>query len=339
MPPPGWRPRRIPRPLSRVGPERPFERLQRLHGEAVRGVHAHRGFGRVPRERRDGRVITGCVRARFFPPRIHSRVAFASANGVGEPPPRRFGSARNAPSLDFVQLDLLALLHEQLVAPEQEPLGEVGEAERPPAPDAKPRAHGERLHRPIAVARVFLYHAQLFGDDLLRVALVHRVHSHLGVVPLDSLDAHQVVPSADAPHPLRRVVVREEPTLARAPPAARHVFAQHVHPMHERHRGVRRPRAFQEGGRDNIDMLVVLELDGHLHAALRGGGRPQVADGGHRVRLSRSALARLLAPARAHWYEPHPKKFVNNFPKTVEAFVPMPVGLSWRFGSTPVTWW
>ena len=232
------------------------------------------------------------------------------------------------------------MLHEQLVAPEQESLGEGGEAERPPASDAEPRAHGERLHRPMAVARMFPYHAQLFGDDLLRVALVHGVHAHapLGVVPLDALDAHEVVPSADASYPFRGVVVREEPALTRAPPAARRVFAQHVHSMHERHRGVWRPRAFPERGHHHRNVLVVLELDGHLHAALRGGGRPQVADGGHRVRLSRSALARLLAPARAHWYEPHPKKFVNNFhQKPLKAFVPCQLVRVGRLGSTPVT--
>ena len=78
--------------------------------------------------------------------------------------PRRVCSARDAPPLDLVQLNFLSLLHEQLVAPEQEPLGESGETERPPAPNAKPRAHGERLHRPAGVARVSLYDAQLFGD-------------------------------------------------------------------------------------------------------------------------------------------------------------------------------
>ena len=207
------------------------------------------------------------------------RVAFAPRGGR-RTAPRRFGSARNAPSLDFVQLaSSCRRCTSEAVAPSRNLSARLA---RPSVHGRGGRRRARRLSpspRDRRRAGVSLRMAQLFGGDR-RVALVHRVApsgaaSFRVATPMPSSSTGA---AADALHPLRRVVVREEPTLAPTSTAARTRIRAARPPDGARHDpfcGVR--RAFQPKAAVTILTARRLELDGHLHAALRGGGRPQVA--------------------------------------------------------------
>ena len=287
--------------------DRSFERLHRLHLEAVHRRGARLGGAPAKRRRRRSRTPR---RARARVRRVGVDVSlslFLASHRRGSLEESR-GATVGAPLGHLGEFDASALLDERRVPPEEESLGDAGETERPPASDAETRANGERLDGArLGGFGVRGYDADLLGGDEARVGLVDGVHDHptLALGPLDALRAGQVLAAADLANPLGGVVGGEKTPQAHRPVraglgvgvgvagtaigvevavGALLALVQDVDAMDEGHGRVGGARALAERRHDDGDVLVVRERQGALHAAPGRGVRRELAEGETRHR-------------------------------------------------------